>query len=114
MVQALGFAHLGLNRKRQSGFGVRAPWRKMIPRLRTSVLLVVLILIGILFSGPAVRAQAPQREPAGKTRTYYVAADEVNWDYAPSGRDEAMGMPFDDIRRRRGRRGNCRRRDPSP
>jgi len=34
---------------------------------------------------------------AGKTRTYYVAADEVNWDYAPSGRDEAMGMPFDDV-----------------
>ena len=34
---------------------------------------------------------------AGKTRTYYVAADEVNWDYAPSGRDEAMGMPFDAI-----------------
>jgi FtsP/CotA-like multicopper oxidase with cupredoxin domain len=34
---------------------------------------------------------------AGKTRTYYVAADEVQWDYAPSGRDEAMGMPFDDI-----------------
>jgi manganese oxidase len=33
----------------------------------------------------------------GKTRTYYIAADEVQWDYAPSGRDEAMGMPFDDI-----------------
>ena len=36
-------------------------------------------------------------EPAGKTRTYYVAADEVQWDYAPSGRDEAMGMEFDAI-----------------
>jgi hephaestin len=31
----------------------------------------------------------------GKVRTYYVAADEVNWDYAPAGRDEAMGHPFD-------------------
>lgn len=31
----------------------------------------------------------------GEVRTYYVAADEVNWDYAPAGRDEAMGMPFD-------------------
>jgi len=30
-------------------------------------------------------------------RTYYVAADEVDWDYAPSGRDEAMGQPFDSI-----------------
>ena len=32
-----------------------------------------------------------------QTRVYYVAADEVNWDYAPSGRDEAMGMEFDAI-----------------
>ena len=35
--------------------------------------------------------------PEGKTRTYYVAADEVQWNYAPSGRDEAMGMDFDPI-----------------
>ena len=34
--------------------------------------------------------------PAGTTRTYYVAADEVQWDYAPAGRDEAMGHPFDE------------------
>jgi len=34
---------------------------------------------------------------AGTTRTHYVAADEVNWDYAPSGRDEAMGMEFDAV-----------------
>jgi FtsP/CotA-like multicopper oxidase with cupredoxin domain len=30
-----------------------------------------------------------------KVRIYFVAADEVDWDYAPSGRDEAMGHPFD-------------------
>ncbi len=34
---------------------------------------------------------------AGRTRTYYIAADEVQWDYAPSGRDEAMGMEFDPV-----------------
>jgi FtsP/CotA-like multicopper oxidase with cupredoxin domain len=42
----------------------------------------------------SIHAAAPA---AGKIRTYFVAADEVNWDYAPSGRDEAMGMDFDDI-----------------
>jgi hephaestin len=42
----------------------------------------------------SIHAAAPAQ---AKTRTYYVAADEVNWDYAPSGRDEAMGMDFDDI-----------------
>ena len=34
---------------------------------------------------------------SGKTRVYYVAADEVTWNYAPSGRDEAMGMDFDPV-----------------
>ena len=47
--------------------------------------------------GIVLHAHGAAVTPAGKTRTYYVAADEVQWDYAPSGRDEAMGMDFDDI-----------------
>ena len=31
----------------------------------------------------------------GAVRTYYIAADEVNWDYAPSGIDQASGKAFD-------------------
>lgn len=31
----------------------------------------------------------------GKTRTYYIAADEVDWDYAPGGINKMMGMKFD-------------------
>ncbi len=50
-------------------------------------------LVGILFMAPAHPVQAAGE----RTRTYYVAADEVNWDYAPSGRDEAMGHPFDEL-----------------
>ena len=34
--------------------------------------------------------------PAGTTRTYYVAADEVVWDYAPTGRNQITGEPFGD------------------
>ena len=30
-----------------------------------------------------------------KTRTYYVAVDEIDWDYTPTGMDQMMGMPFD-------------------
>ena len=30
------------------------------------------------------------------TRTFYVAAEEVGWDYAPEGRELMMGMDFDD------------------
>lgn len=32
---------------------------------------------------------------AGQVRTYYVAAEEVDWNYAPSGRNEITGEPFD-------------------
>jgi FtsP/CotA-like multicopper oxidase with cupredoxin domain len=33
---------------------------------------------------------------SGLTRSYYIAADEVVWDYAPQGRNEITGEPFDD------------------
>jgi FtsP/CotA-like multicopper oxidase with cupredoxin domain len=33
------------------------------------------------------------------THTYYIAADEVAWDYAPSGLDQITGRPFDEIGR---------------
>src|SRR4051812_25716513 len=32
----------------------------------------------------------------GVTRTYYVAADEVAWDFAPSGMNKITGQPFGD------------------
>jgi len=32
----------------------------------------------------------------GQTRTYYVAADEVPWDFAPIGINQITGKPFDD------------------
>ena len=31
---------------------------------------------------------------AGKTRTYYIAAEETMWNYAPAGRDLMMGRDF--------------------
>lgn len=52
-------------------------------------------LLALFCWGGSLRAQSP----TGKTRVYYVAADEVNWDYAPTGRDEAMGHPFDALQK---------------
>jgi len=31
-----------------------------------------------------------------QTRTYYIAADPVSWDYVPGGRDEIVGQPYHD------------------
>jgi hypothetical protein len=36
-------------------------------------------------------------ESDGVTRTYYIGADEVVWDYAPDGRNEITGKPFDEV-----------------
>jgi FtsP/CotA-like multicopper oxidase with cupredoxin domain len=41
---------------------------------------------------PVLAGQAPAL--TGKTRTYYIAADEVTWDYAPSGINQITGEPF--------------------
>ena len=35
-----------------------------------------------------------QSQGTGTTRTYYIAADEVVWDYAPSGMNVITGKPF--------------------
>ena len=59
--------------------------------LAFSVIFLTAALLGTQNAGAAAK------RPAGKVRTYYVAADEVEWNYTPSGRDEAMGMPFDAI-----------------
>jgi len=42
-------------------------------------------------------AHSPPAQPTapGQVRRYYIAADEVIWDYAPSGRNLITGQPFD-------------------
>lgn len=63
------------------------------------VVLAVVSLTSAISAQPAAHSRAAAPAPHGVTRTYYVAADELNWDYAPSGRDQAMGMEFDDVAR---------------
>jgi FtsP/CotA-like multicopper oxidase with cupredoxin domain len=55
-----------------------------------------LVLLGISLLTAAC-AGAPARVAAaggGVTRTYYVAADDVVWDYAPSGTNQSEGRAF--------------------
>lgn len=55
--------------------------------------LAAVVVIGALAG--VVALAAPVR--GGTTHTYYIAADEVEWDYAPSGRDEMMGHAIDSV-----------------
>jgi FtsP/CotA-like multicopper oxidase with cupredoxin domain len=53
--------------------------------------LLVSSIACVLWVGPSARVAAAG---GGLTRTYYIAADEVVWDYAPSGANAAEGRPF--------------------
>ena len=35
----------------------------------------------------------------GTVRTYYIAADEITWNYAPTGLNQVSGKPFDEMER---------------
>ena len=50
-----------------------------------------ILIVGILLAIPACFGQTQ----TAKVRTYYVAADEVDWDYAPGGVNKMMGMKFE-------------------
>jgi hephaestin len=53
------------------------------------------ILFPALCSVPAAQAQTVPAGLTGKTRTYYIAAEETEWDYAPLGIDMMTGKPFE-------------------
>jgi FtsP/CotA-like multicopper oxidase with cupredoxin domain len=59
--------------------------------LATSILLMGASGCG---AKPADVGESP--EELGVTRTYFIAADEVTWDYAPLGFNNITGEPFDD------------------
>jgi manganese oxidase len=40
---------------------------------------------------------AQQGNGSGQRRTYYIAADEVNWDYVPGGANGITGEPFKSV-----------------
>ncbi|MBZ5596954.1 MAG: multicopper oxidase domain-containing protein [Acidobacteriia bacterium] len=60
--------------------------------LRTVV--IKLLCVALLSPFAMAAKQTASRDP-GKVHTYYVAADEVEWDYAPDGINKMMGMKFD-------------------
>ena len=75
----------------------RARWRAM-----TLVGIVALAACGTPpatadHTGHANLAAGATATCTGKTRTYFIAADEVQWDYAPSGKNLITGKPFDDV-----------------
>jgi len=54
------------------------------------------LAFALLLTLSASSAGQPQQqsEPSAKTRTYYLAADEIDWDYAPSGMNQISGEKY--------------------
>ena len=71
---------------------------KISTTLRTSGLACAACILTVVAFGtsPSAQAQEPVTSPsASRVRIYYIAADEVDWDYAPGGVNKMMGMKFD-------------------
>lgn len=58
------------------------------------VLLVVTVLAVVLLGGVAALSL---RAADSSIRTFYIAADEVLWDYAPTGMNQITGEPFGEL-----------------
>jgi hypothetical protein len=53
--------------------------------------------IGCAILAILVASVEAQQQPVahhGRVRVHFISAEEIDWDYAPLGRDEAMGHPF--------------------
>ena len=65
----------------------------MKPNAGRNGLLLCVLLAGCGEPMATVSDDAPA--PGGVTRTYYIAAERVAWDYAPAGINRITGEPFD-------------------
>src|SRR4051812_20548616 len=65
---------------------------------RLLIFAIVSLLIALTLSGTVYGIRTFQSTPSvpPQTRTYFIAADEVAWDYAPTGSNQITGQPFGD------------------
>lgn len=59
-----------------------------------SISSALLALNGVAALGLADLAGQARAASSGRTRTYYIAADEISWDYVPGARNEIANQPF--------------------
>ena len=57
---------------------------------------IAIAALTLLSAQSAFRVPAQNAIPRPRTRTYFIAADPVTWDYLPGGRDEIAGRPYSD------------------
>lgn len=80
----------------------RSMTRNRLPRThsrRAWLLPAIVIMASPLACGDDLTGEAPTATTSyvAQTRTYWIAAEDVVWDYAPSGINQITGEPFDDV-----------------
>jgi len=53
------------------------------------------VALAVCFALPSTAQTVAPKQAGGKVRTYFVAAEEEVWDYAPEGIDHMTGKPFE-------------------
>lgn len=66
----------------------------MVSKLTIVMGLSLALLVVSAAYQPFLNWQSHAAVQTGKTRTYYIAADEVAWDYAPTNANQVTGQPF--------------------
>ena len=70
-------------------------WPRWIVLIMVVGMVAVLAPI-IIISGSATATAPAKGNYVPQTRTYFIGADEVDWNYAPTGSDQITGEPFDE------------------
>jgi FtsP/CotA-like multicopper oxidase with cupredoxin domain len=76
----------------------RQNWRRWLSATAVAAaVMVVLAAVNLLPGGTLLGGGAPPQNGAPQTRVYYIAADSVQWNYAPDGTNDITAAPFDDV-----------------
>jgi FtsP/CotA-like multicopper oxidase with cupredoxin domain len=81
--------------------GNRSRLRSLLTLFAAVIAVAAVLASTVLIQGGqvslAARAASQAQPSAPQTRTYFIGADEVRWNYAPDGKDDITGKPFDDV-----------------
>ena len=73
-------------------------WRGWLTAIAVAAaVMAVLAAVSMLPAGGPLGAGAPGQNGAPQTRVYYIAAESVQWNYAPDGKNDITDAPFDDV-----------------
>jgi manganese oxidase len=66
----------------------------VLSRHRSPFFLVTLMFLIVVPAFSQTKGNESASVSSARTRTYYIAADEIDWDYSPLGVDFMTGKPF--------------------